>query len=119
MFKVTGIDHIVLKTSDTKKMLLFYCEILGCKVENEQPTINLTQLRAGNNIIDLVEDKNYHRSKSNNLEHFCLRITPFNYEQLKAYFVKHKIEMLRFGHRYGAQGYSDSFYLHDPEGNEV
>ena len=118
MFKVTGLDHIVLKTAKLKDMIHFYCNILGANIEKEQPEFGLTQLRIGNNLIDLAYDENY-TPEGKNLEHYCLRIDSFNYEELKVYFASHNIELHRFGNRYGAQGYGDSFYLFDPEGNEV
>lgn len=100
-------------------MLNFYCEVLGATIENEQVNIHLTQLRVGQNLIDLVEVSEKLERKSINLEHFCLRITPFDYDALKSYFSERGIELHRYGRRYGSQGMGYSFYLQDPEGNEV
>lgn len=118
-FKVVGLDHIVLRTSNTKKMLHFYCDILGCAVEKQQSEINLTQVRIGENLIDLVEVNDPLTMEGKNLEHFCLRINPFDYESLQNYFQKHDVALHRYGERYSAQGYGWSFYIFDPEGNEV
>lgn len=115
MFKIRGLDHIVLKTTNLNAMLHFYCDILGCQIEQKQPEISLTQLRAGEHIIDIVEVKE--KALGQNLEHFCLRIQPFHYEKLKPYFESHNITLLRYGERYGSQGLGPSFYLNDPEGN--
>ena len=58
MIEVVGIDHIVLRTTKLKAMLDFYSGLLGCKVERESPPeTGLTQLRAGNALIDLVTVK--------------------------------------------------------------
>lgn len=119
MFTISCIDHIVLKTSQIEKMVHFYCNILNCQIERIQEKFGLTQLRAGDSIIDLIEVNSPLAEENRNLEHFCLRISPFNFEELSEYFNKKGIEILRYGQRYGAQGYGWSFYLHDPENNEI
>ena len=118
-FKIVGLDHIVLRTSKKIQMLQFYCDILGSAIEKQQPEINLTQVRIGENLIDLVEVNKPIAKQDRNLEHFCLRINPFDYESLKNHFQAHDVAVHRYGERYGAQGYGWSFYIFDPEGNEV
>jgi glyoxylase I family protein len=117
MFKIQGIDHIVLRSMNTEKMLSFYVDILGCTIERVNTTIGLTHLRIGDNLIDLLEIE--HPVTDKNLEHFCLRISPFDYDMLKLYFEKHSIELLRYGNRYSSLGHRNSFYLKDPDGNEL
>jgi glyoxylase I family protein len=119
MFKIVGLDHIVLNTQKAENLINFYCNVLGCTIEREQPDLHLTQLRAGDNIIDIVENKAYVRLDYNNLKHFCLKINPFNYEECIVYFNKHDIQLYRYGERFGAQGKVHSFYLRDPDGNEI
>ncbi len=119
MFKIKGLDHIVLKTANTSKMLHFYCDILGCDIEKTQKEINLTQLRAGESILDIIADPSYQPNLHKNLEHFCFRVSNFNFEAMQQYFLKHGIELHRYGKRYGAEGYGYSFYLFDPDGNEL
>ncbi len=118
MFSIKGIDHIVLRTNRIEQMLWFYCDMLNCIIENQQPEIGLTQLRAGDNLIDLVSIDSQ-QPQGKNLEHFCLRVTPFDYSALEKHFKRNNIEPQRFGKRYGAQGMVYSFYISDPEGNEV
>ena len=119
MFVVIVIDHIVLKTNQLEKMIAFYCTILGCKVEKIQPEIALTQIRAGDNLIDLVAIEQPLDKTHKNLEHFCLRVKPFNFENLKRYFDVKGVEVRKYGKRTGAQGIGFSFYIEDPEGNEI
>lgn len=119
MFKILGIDHIVLRTNHIEKMLFFYCEILGCPIEKIQKEIGLTQLRAGDSIIDIIEVQHKLVGGLQNIEHFCLRVNPFNRADLESFFQENGIELSRYGNRYGAQGYGESFYIKDPEGNEV
>ena len=54
MFRVTDIDHIVLRTSNAESLLRFYVEVLGCPVERDRRDIGLIQLRAGRALIDIV-----------------------------------------------------------------
>ncbi|HEX9446714.1 MAG TPA: VOC family protein, partial [Dongiaceae bacterium] len=54
-FRLTGLDHLVLRIRDRARMVSFYCEVLGCTVERAQPEIGLTQLRTGRSLIDFVD----------------------------------------------------------------
>jgi len=118
-FNIVGLDHIVLKTNNIKAMLNFYCDILGAIIENVQESINLTQLRIGNNLIDLIEVATFRRDENQVLEHFCIQVKPFDFQWLEKHFISKNIEIYRYGERYSAQGYGPSFYLKDPDGNEV
>ena len=117
MFKIQGLDHIVLRTTHMDQMQIFYCDILGCNVEKINKTIGLVHLRAGEHLIDLLEVD--HQSLEKNLEHFCLRINPFNYTELELYFQSHGIKTMRYGKRFSGLGNGFSFYVEDPDGNEI
>ncbi len=126
MFEVAGIDHIVLRTTKLQAMLEFYTGILGCNVEREtSPETGLTQLRAGNTLIDLlVVDSRLGKlggaaptPSGNNLDHFCLQLKPILEEDIKAYLESNGVEVGEFDDRYGAQGFGKSVYIRDPEGN--
>ena len=119
MFEISCIDHIVLRTTKIEKMIDFYCNILNCTIERVQDQIGLTQLRAGDCIIDLLKVDNEVHQAHRNLGHFCLRINPFDGSSLQDYFKSKGIESLRYGQRYSAIGYTFSLYLLDPEDNEV
>ena len=119
MITIHGLDHIVLRTRDVAAMVAFYCDVLGCTIDNEQPDFGLTQLRAGSNLIDLVLIEGAIEMATRNVDHFCLRVKNFDYEAMQAYLAEHGIAVKRYGQRYSAQGLSYSFYIDDPEGNEV
>ena len=128
MFKVAGIDHIVLRTTNLQAMLEFYNRILGCKVEREtSPKTGLTQLRAGNALIDLVVvDSDLGKlgggaptQTENNVDHFCLQLKPISEKEIKAHLKSNGVKAGEFDDRYGAQGFGKSVYIKDPEGNEV
>jgi len=127
MFRILGIDHLVLRVVDLDKMLHFYCEVLGCSLEKRQDAIGLIQLRAGNALIDLVPvDGPMGRAggaapgtEGRNLEHFCLRIEPFDEAMIRTRLAEYGIQAGAVESRYGAEGNGSSLYLTDPEGNGV
>lgn len=126
--EIAAIDHIVLRTSRLQEMLDFYCGVLGCVVERETPAeLGLIQLRAGNALIDLVTlDGELGRKGGgpptrggNNLDHFCLRLEPVSESEVEAHLRAHGIDAGPFEERYGADGFGNSIYVKDPEGNTV
>ena len=54
MIQILGLDHLVLRVRDVRRMTRFYCEVLGCQVERVREELGLTHLRAGAAMIDLV-----------------------------------------------------------------
>jgi glyoxylase I family protein len=128
MIRVRMIDHVVLRTSQTTAMVQFYSDVLGCKVERNLPAeTGLVQLRAGKSLIDLVAvDSELGRTgggppslTGNNMDHFCLQISAQPEQEISRYLASHGIEAGAFERRYGAQGFGNSVYLLDPEGNIV
>ena len=128
MIKPKAIDHIVLRTDRYQELIDFYCNVLGCTVERVlSEEFGLTQLRAGNALIDIVDvDRKIGKSggsapqeKGNNVDHFCLQIEPFEEHELKAYLEKCGVACGEFQDRYGAQGMGRSIYLKDIAGNTI
>lgn len=127
MIHIRELDHLVLRIVDLDRMLHFYCEVLGCRVERRQDEIGLVQLRAGRHLIDLTPvDGKLGRAggaapgvEGRNLDHFCLRVEPFDEAAIRAHLSAHGIEAGRVESRYGAEGEGPSIYLSDPEGNVV
>ena len=128
MIEIQGLDHIVLRTSRMDEMLHFYSTILGCPIERElSPEFGLVQLRAGSALIDLVAvDSELGRAgggppakTGNNMDHFCLQLKPRPEQEISDYLASQGIEAGPFERRYGAQGFGNSIYLRDPEGNTV
>jgi catechol 2,3-dioxygenase-like lactoylglutathione lyase family enzyme len=127
MISIREIDHLVLRVRDLPRMLSFYVDVLGCTVERRLDDIGLVQLRAGRSLIDLVPvDGELGRAggaapgaQGRNLDHFCLRVEPFDAATLREHLLAHGIDMGELRTRYGAEGNGPSIYLDDPEGNVV
>jgi len=123
-FAVREIDHIVLRVRDLQRSLAFYCEVLGCTVEREQPELGLTQLRAGRSLIDLVTldgplGAGEPPGAGRNLEHFCVTIAPYEEAALIAWLTGRGVPVREPASRYGAEGEGRSFYIEDPDGNHL
>ncbi|PWV61019.1 VOC family protein [Plasticicumulans acidivorans] len=127
MIPIRRLDHLVLRVVDLTAMLHFYVDVLGCPVERREDTLGLIQLRAGEALIDLVPlDRPLGRAggpppavSGGNLDHFCLRVDPFDEAAIRAHLASHGIAAGPTEQRYGAEGYGPSIYLHDPQGNTV
>ncbi|SDD17855.1 Catechol 2,3-dioxygenase [Cupriavidus sp. YR651] len=127
MFRIAGIDHLVLRTADVPRLARFYVDVLGCTLEREQPDFGLTQLRAGNGLIDLVSLAGPlgraggagPGAEGRNLDHFCLRIDPFDAIAIFEHLRIHRIDASPVEQRYGAEGRGPSIYVKDPDGNTV
>lgn len=127
MFRLLDIDHLVLRVVDLKTMLNFYCGALGCTIERRRDDIGLVQLRAGSALIDLVPvDGKLGRAggsppgrEGRNLDHFCLRVEPFDEKAMRLQLARHGYEAGPVEQRYGAEGEGPSIYATDPEGNVV
>lgn len=127
MFRILDIDHLVLRVADLDRMLHFYVQMLGCRIERRQDALGLVQLRAGTSLIDLVPvDGVLGRAggaapgpQGRNMDHFCLRIEPFDEADLRAHLGAHGLDAGAVEPRYGAAGLGPSIYITDPEGNVV
>ena len=118
-FTIEGLDHVVLRVADLERAVRFYCGVLGCREERRVTSIGLVQLRAGASLIDLVPADGAPEVAGGNMDHFCLRIDPFDEAALRAHLASHGVEVGEIATRYGAEGLGPSLYLQDPDGNTV
>lgn len=116
MLSIRGIDHVVLRVKDIDAMRRFYCEVLGASHVAYRAELRLSHLRAGAAMIDLVEREGV---AGCNMDHFCLRIDPFDAAAIVAHLERHGVKVGEVRNRYGAEGNGVSIYLTDPEGNTV
>ncbi|MFI4928381.1 MAG: VOC family protein [Burkholderiales bacterium] len=127
MLRIREIDHLVLRVRDVDAMVRFYGEVLGCPVHRIDPKIRLVQLLAGRGLIDLIPvDSELGRAggvapgrEGRNLDHFCLRVDPWDADAIAAHLRAHGVEPGPVAQRFGAEGQGPSLYLSDPEGNTV
>src|SRR5690606_13508818 len=89
MFAIKGLDHVVLRVADMDRAIAFYCGVLGCREERRVERIGLVQLRAGAAMIDLVPGA---PGSEANMDHFAIRIEPFDEPALRAFFAARGIE---------------------------
>ena len=127
MIKPVALDHIVLRTELYAQLIEFYCTVLGCTAERTVASLGLTQLRAGNALIDIVDVNGElgaaggpaPGAAGRNVDHFCLQIEPFDEQELITYLQEQGVTCSPFEDRYGAQGIGRSVYLEDLAGNTV
>jgi catechol 2,3-dioxygenase-like lactoylglutathione lyase family enzyme len=125
--KILGLDHIVLRVRDMQRMVAFWRDALGCTVEKVQPQFGLVHIRAGSALIDLVdiagklgtEGGGAPSSQGRNLDHFCLRVEPFDPAAIRKRLEGLGVAVDPPKRRFGAEGYGESIYLADPEGNRI
>ena len=126
--EIAAIDHLVLRTDNMQAMLHFYGEVLGCEIERDvREEFGLVQLRAGSGLIDIVDVDSKlgiqgggpPTRTDNNLDHFCLQVNVSSEDDIIAHLDRHNIQHGELERRYGAQGYGNSVYLSDPDGNTV
>ena len=125
--EIAEIDHVVLRVTDVGRAIRFYSEVLGCAEERRIEELGLYQLRAGRALIDLVDVSaplgraggRAPGEEGRNLDHFCVRIEPFDEHEIRRVLEENGIEAGPTQHRYGAQGTGPSIYIQDPDGNVV
>ena len=81
-FSLARLDHLVLRTSDVDRLVSFY-QALGCSVVREVKRMNMIQLSAGESMIDIVGQDTAPAGR--NLDHFALRIEPWDRERILAF----------------------------------
>ncbi|HUL65168.1 MAG TPA: VOC family protein [Burkholderiaceae bacterium] len=125
--RILGLDHIVLRCNDLAAMLRFYRDTLGCHVEKHNEKLGLIHLRAGSALVDLISVEGElgrvggagPGAQARNVDHFCLRIDPFDEQSLRDRFRAQGVELSRLHDNYGSEGTGPSLYLTDPEGNSI
>jgi catechol 2,3-dioxygenase-like lactoylglutathione lyase family enzyme len=126
-FHIQRIDHIVLRVSDLERSIRFYRDVLGCELAKRREDLGMVHLRAGASMIDLVDVQGPLGRKGGpaaseerrNVDHFCLRIEPFDETAILAHLHGHGLKVGKAERRYGADGTGPSIYCDDPDGNQL
>ena len=116
-FSVKFIDHIVLRTGDADRLVGFYRDIIGLPIERQTDS-GLTQLRAGNCLLDIVpvDDRD---QPGRNVEHFCFRVDPYDEGEIRSRLEAAGAAIVKAGSGYGAEGRGPNIYFRDPDNNIV
>jgi glyoxylase I family protein len=126
-FTVKHIDHIVLRVRNLEASMAFYRDVLGCELKKRRDDLGMMHMAAGSSLIDLVDiDGVIGRQggaaagkEQRNVDHFCLRIEPFEPAILAAYLEGVGVHVGEATKRYGAEGTGWSMYCTDPDGNQL
>ena len=129
-FAIQHLDHVVLRTDNPTQLVNFY-KNLGCDViRDASEDLGLVQLRLGNSMLDIV-DTNGRVGKmgdsgsapdqdGRNLDHFAVRVDPFDEEAILAFCRDLNIEtQVPAAPVLGADGYGPAIYIRDPAGNRM
>ena len=126
-FTMKGLDHVVIRCSELQPMLHFYCDILGCTVEDKDLDLGLYQVRVGRNLIDIapIDEKMGSQGGAapgkdgHNMDHFAIQVEPYDDDAIRAYLTEQGVELGTTAIRGGAEGEGPAIYIRDPEGNTV
>jgi len=126
-FTIQHIDHIVLRVKDLERSLAFYTSVLGCELKKRRDDLGMLHLGTGASMIDLVAVEGplgrqggaAAGGQGRNVDHFCLRVEPFDERALLAHLAAHGLSAEKAQMRYGAQGNGWSIYCFDPDGNQI
>ena len=125
-FSFERLDHLVLRTPDPETLVTFYRQ-LGATIERDaSDTIGLVQLRLGESLLDILDingklgGDHPDGSKGRNLDHFAVRIHPFNASDISEFCQAHQIpcEVMPMP-LLGADGLGPAVYIEDPDGNRI
>ncbi|GGO66041.1 VOC family protein [Bowmanella pacifica] len=128
MVNIQAIDHLVLRVVDLERSVHFYQQVLGCEVVKRQAHLGLVHLRAGSSLIDLIslvgklgqQGGRGPGVEGHNVDHFCLRIEPFDEAGLVAHLAAFGITPLGPASlNFGAEGQGLSLYFKDPDNNII
>lgn len=127
IFRVQHIDHVVLRAADMERSVDFYTQVLGGAIKKRNEQYGMIHLGAGSSMIDLVDVNGplgamgggAPGKERRNVDHFCLRVEPFDEQEILAHLQAFGIVADKAVTRYGAEGVGLSIYCFDPDGNQV
>ena len=120
MVRVTGFDHLVIRTADVERSLAWYRDELGLEPvrvdEWRRGEVPFPSVRVDEHtIIDVLAAER----SGENVDHVCLVVEPTD---LAALAASGRFEVMGDGAvdgLFGAQGFATSLYVRDPDGNTV
>ena len=121
------LDHIVLNCRDLDRQLAFYCDVVGLAPERVAeyregrvlfPSVRLN----ADTLIDLAPPTIWsgERAGAPNLNHFCMSVDAAEWPALLGRLDRAGVKMDAGPMTlWGAHGNATSYYLKDPEGNQL
>jgi catechol 2,3-dioxygenase-like lactoylglutathione lyase family enzyme len=115
--KVSGLDHVVLNVTDTRRAVAWYRDVLGLEPLRfeawERGEVFFPSMRIDEGtIIDLLEVER----SGENMNHLCLVVDA----DLRALAESGRVEVVDGPDvRWGARGDALALYVRDPDGNVV
>lgn len=123
---ISGFDHLSLACRRMKATQAFYEDVLGFRVSNDMAQWGMTELKAGNAFIVLVDTASKEgswaispRGEGENVHHFCLRLKTFDEKALRALLQRANVAIEEENSEETSEGPEHAFYVRDPEGNCV
>lgn len=115
--RVTGMDHIVLVTSDAERLIAWYRDVLDLQPERleqwRRGEVPFASLRVdGTTIIDVLAGER----SGVNVDHLAL-VVDADADALAALAAEHGVPAPK--DLFGARGQGQGIYLRDPDGNGV
>ena len=115
------------RVEDMERSVDFYAQVLGCAIKKRNEQYGMIHLGAGSSMIDLVDINGplgvmgggAPGKERRNVDHFCLRVEPFDEQAILAHLQAFGIVADKAVTRYGAEGAGLSIYCFDPDGNQV
>lgn len=121
-FMLERIDHVLLIVKGLERALVFYRDVLGCRIVDSLPEYGMVELRAGGSMIDLVDigarEGAWARpdvAGGRNVDHLCLAISGASEPTLRAHLAAHAVEIVEEDAREDGL----SLYVRDPSGNTI
>ena len=112
-FGLKGLDHVVVRARDLARMIDWYETVLGCREERRVDKAGLVQLRAGAQLIDLVDsDGPIGRmggpppsgDGGRNMDHLCVRVEGFDEAAIRRHLAAHGVDVVAQFPRLDASG---------------
>ena len=122
--KVIGFDHLVINTRDVDRAIEFYRDVLGLEILREEEfragKVGFVSVRVTDETIIDVRPSASDQPFVKNVDHICVRLAPTDLMRVKDELRARGLETQdEVNTRWGAQGYGESLYVDDPEGQTI
>jgi len=118
-FKLLGLDHLLLHVRGMAEAERFYCDVIGCSVENRLPKYAMAELSAGVTLVDTEDPSGSWAlegaTSGRNVDHFAILTDGFEEAAIRNWLAENGIQI----EEVRDEEEEFSFYVRDPSGNLV